>query len=774
MILSIIEVLLSKIALEEKHGTEQVFNGLTMNNSLILDTKTLRRIPPLFVFILILVLGLPAVALNYFGFDFIVKNINYDHVLGSSIIEAQIRGYFRQTLLQWSAFSLAAITVLLAFTQYRLANDKVALIIGLAVLFSGSVEALHTLVIDGLTPDYIDKKNLDAVIWTFSNSISGIIFIIGFLLLLKFEKGKRFRSFTFILLSILLFLIAFSSIYYAAASTKLPEMWFESAILSRPYELIYLFIYLSIILFIYPAAYKKYPYILTNCIFYMAVTQIVTAIYLMLLSSTQYDSAYNIAYFLKIIVYFIPFSCLIINYVFSYNAVLEAQKNLKISEGQLKYLAAHDPLTNLFNRREFENLLAKTVAHAARHDQAFVLFVIDVDNFKSINDSLGHTHGDHFLKQFSAQLSSLTRKGDILSRIGGDEFTLISRGLKTPSAARKLAERIIQGLHTAYPVYGKLLTSSVSIGIAIFPGDGKTAEELLKNADIAMYSAKKSGKNTYRFYTEKLSHLQTREAEIESYLRTALKNDEFSLYFQPKYNLISREIIGAEILLRWHNATLGEIAPDEFIPVAENTGLIVNIGVWVLKKTCEKAQTWAEKYKRNLLFSINVSPVQFENRDFFPNLEKTLRNYNYPAAFLDLEVTESLVMRNDVFITEGLRQIDKLGVHISIDDFGMGYSSLSRLKSLPIDTLKIDKLFVSDIQNEQDKVIVIDTIIKLAQELEMNIVAEGIETEAQLNYLIARKCYFGQGFYLSKPLTADNFEALAYAPKDKDNGRETI
>ena len=733
-----------------------------MDNVLILDEKTLKRIPPIFALIFVLLLGFPAIALNYFGIDFsgITKETDSEG-LGAFIFETQIRSYFIQVLLQWSAFSLAAITVLLAFTQYRLTNDKIALIIGFTILFSGSIEAIHTLIMDG--PPYItDKENLDALVWTFTNSVSGIIFITGFLFLLKDNGKKTFRVPTFSLLCILLVLIAFAFVYYSAFIFNHPTMWFKDALISRPYDLIYLSIYLAIIFFLYPRAYKKYPSILTNCIFYMAVTQIVIAIYLMVLSNYPYDSAYNIAYFLKIIVYFIPFSCLIINYVYSYNSILEAQKKLQVSQENLKYIAAHDPLTDLFNRREFEKILDITIANSSRDYGYFALFLIDIDNFKSINDSLGHLHGDSFLKKFSNQLTSLVRKGDILARIGGDEFTVITSRLHSPSAARKLAERIITGLNIAYPIDEKLLTGTVSVGISIYPVDGESTEELLKNADIAMYNAKKSGKNTFHFYTEKLSAEQHRESEIEAHLRDAIKKDELFLYYQPQYNLLTREIVGAEILLRWNNEKLGSVSPAEFIPVAENSNLIVSIGNWVLHKACEQAKQWSEKYQRHLLFSINVSPMQFENNNFYINFKRTLETFDYPANCLSIEITETLLMKNNEVISFGLKNIGALGACISLDDFGMGYSSLSRLNSLPINTLKIDRLFVAEIHNESDKVIIIDTIIKLAHELEMTIIAEGIETEAQLNYLVSRKCLLGQGFYLNKPLSAEAFEREAH------------
>lgn len=734
-----------------------------MDNSFVFNETTLKRIPHFLVLIIILLLGLPYIGLNL-GLDFstITNKLNAANDYQTHLIESQVRGYFRQTLLQWSGFSLAAVTVLLSFTQYRLSNDKLALIIGLSVLFSGSIEALHTLVIDGISIQYNAKTNLDALIWIFSNSISGIILIIGLSLLLINKDEESVSFTTFVLLTAFLVLAAITIIYYSAGMIKLPDMWFQDFYLSRPYELISVGVYLVLILFIYPRIYKAYPNILSDCIFYMSVTQIVISFYLMLLSNEPYDSAYNIAYFLKVVAYFIPCTCLVINYVFSYSAVLNAQKRLKIKQEELTYMASHDPLTNLFNRREFEELLDKSIANALRNKTSLALLLIDLDNFKTTNDTFGHFHGDELLKQFSRRLTLLIRKGDLLSRVGGDEFTLISPHLKSPSSARQLAERILNELNSPYPISGKLITVTVSIGIAIFPDDGVTTEDLLRKADLAMYKSKTCGKNTYQFYVDQLSHRQHRESEVETHLRQGLQNEEFELYYQPQYNLFTQKIVGAEILLRWNNKALGNISPDEFIPVAESTGIIIDLGHWILNKACEQVMKWSEQYNSMLCFSINISPMQLANHQFLKNLESALKNYKYPPENMELEITENLLIGSSDDINQVLHGISALGVRLSLDDFGKGYSSLNRLRTLPIDTLKIDKDFVSDIEDEHDKVVIVDIIIKLANELGMNIVAEGIENEQQLAYLVSRKCHLGQGFLLSDPLPAEQFAQLAY------------
>ena len=735
-----------------------------MDNYLAFDESTLKRMPQFLILIILMLLGLPYLGLNL-GFDFSIHSSQLNpQSLQNSLIEAQVRGYFRQTLLQWSGFSLAAVAILLAFTRYKLIEDKIALIIGLSVLFSASIEAIHTLFVDGLTLTTIyQKNNFDALIWTFSNSISSLILLIGLIVLLKVRRKSHLPLTHFFLITGLIFFTAVGLIYlFYHSFVAIPEMWFHNDQISRPYECVSLIINLIILAAVYPKIYKKYPSILSHCIFYMCITQIITALYLMLLSRVAYDSGYNIAYFLKIVSYFIPCACLVINYVNSFSAVVRGQKNLKVKQEELKYVASHDLLTSLFNRREFEDLLDKSISNALRNGTSLALLLIDLDNFKATNDSFGHIHGDELLKQFSNRLILLIRKGDLLSRVGGDEFTLISPNIKSPSSARQLAQRILNELNSPYLINGKLITVTASIGISIFPNDGRNTEKLLIKADLAMYKAKNSGKNTYQFYTEELSFLHHRESEIEAHLRKALQNDEFELNFQPKYNLVNKKIIGAEILLRWENKILGLTSPNEFIPVAEHSGLIMDIGTWVLNKSCEQIAKWTKEHKNDLSFSINISPIQLSNNQFLNIIRKIFTDCNYSTHNLEFEITENILMSESNEITNVLNSISALGIKISLDDFGKGYSSLNRLRTLPIDTLKIDKNFISDIHNENDKVVIVDIIIKLANELGMNIIAEGIETREQLEYLVIKECFYGQGFLLSQPISTEAFAKLAF------------
>lgn len=484
------------------------------------------------------------------------------------------------------------------------------------------------------------------------------------------------------------------------------------------------------------------------------------AIYFMAISTELYDSGYYIGHFLKLVSYFIPFTCLIISYVSSYNSILAAQEQLIEKQKTLDYYLSHDLLTGLSNRKEFEYLLDQSIALHKREKNKFALVIIDLDNFKLVNDSMGHIYGDELLVQFTKRLKDFMHKGDSLSRVGGDEFTLITSGFVEDASPRKLIERFLNFLKTPFHVNGKLITITSSVGVTIYPTDGKTVRELFQNANIALNAAKKTGKNSYRYYTKNLTRGQYREAEIESHLREALKNDELNLLLQPIYALEDNSIIGAEILMRWDNSILGPVSPDEFIPVAETNGLIVELGAWLIEKTLNLTSPWLDKQK--LLFSINISPVQIKSEHFLAYIKNKLESMKYPAASLQFEITENLILPSTELIGNSLEAISNLGIKLALDDFGKGYSSLARLRQTPVYALKIDQLFVEDIKNEKDKVATVDIIINLAKELDMRIIAEGIETIDQYEYLRKKGCDYGQGFLMSPPISIEAFEKLAF------------
>lgn len=729
-----------------------------MERSFIFNEAAIKRIPRFLGIAIILLLCLPYLTF-YLG--------SYNLISSKSDLNG-FHGIFLESSLLWSGVIVAVIALLLAFVQYQLTHNTIILVIGLSLFFSGCLNTVDALITANAS-DYKTVTHINAFLMLLSNNINGFILVLGLFLALNKKKDQPVSVASLLLIFSLIITVIIGVILLIA----IPNSLFKEPRLFKNYELITLLIY-SLLLCIYPRVYKRHPDIFSDSIFYIGLIQIANSLYFMLLPSYFYYNSLSINFFFKDLSYLVPLLCLIINYIYSYTAVLNTQKRLLIKQKELSYIASHDPLTNLFNRHEFEELLDKSIANGLRHKHLLSLLLIDLDNFKVINDNFGHNQGDELLKEFSSRLSTLIRKGDLFSRIGGDEFTLISPNLKSPSSARQLAERVLNELNSPYTINNKSITVTVSIGISIFPEDGITTEDLLRKADLALYKAKGSGKNTYNFYTDQMSYKQHRESEIESYLRQALKNEEFELYYQPKYHLISKEIVSAEILLRWNNYVLGEVSPEEFIPVAESTGLIVEIGNWLLRKTCEQAMIWSKIYNITPSLSINLSPLQINNSHFFHILEKALRDFKYPPEFMEFEITENLLMENAEEVNQVLNKVTKLGIQLSLDDFGKGYSSLNRLKTLPISTLKIDKDFISDIHHENEKVIIVDIIIKLAQELGMNLVAEGIETPQQLNYLISRNCLIGQGFLLSRPLKAEDYAALAYSPQKRISNKPNV
>jgi diguanylate cyclase (GGDEF)-like protein len=462
-----------------------------MEKALLFDEKTLRRLHPLFTLIFVMLLGFPILAIGYFGVDLSDVNDAFDNqYLESLITESQLRSYFIQMLLQWSAFSSAMITTLLAFTQYRLTRNKIAFIIGVTILFSGIMEVLHPFFINKFA-SYLDPQiNSNTLYWAFTNLSSGLLLLFG-LLWLRFAKNKLA-----LWLASLSLLAIFAIWLIVTFNPNYQPNWLQDF-----REGLNLSIYLLVVCFLYSFTLKKHPGLLTNCIAYMALTQMTLAIYLLLTEHSSYGINSYAFDFINIIVYFIPFSCLIISYIFSYNAMLGAQNALKLSQEKLEYIASHVDLTNLYNRREFELLLDKTIHDSALTYTKFALFLIDIDNFKPINDNLGHIHGDQFLKHFTTTLLSLTRKDDIVARIGGDEFIIIVKNLKSINGAEKLAQRLVKGLSLPYPPDQPKISSSVSIGIAIYPVNANKGDELQKKADLAMYHAKKMGKNRHQFYS---------------------------------------------------------------------------------------------------------------------------------------------------------------------------------------------------------------------------------------------------------------------------------
>lgn len=430
------------------------------------------------------------------------------------------------------------------------------------------------------------------------------------------------------------------------------------------------------------------------------------------------------------------------------------QNNNKLVK-EYKYLAYHDQLTGLSNRVCFIEDIEKLVEKS--HEYKMALLLIDLDRFKLVNDTMGHYVGDIILKKTSNRLRDSLPVGATIYRMGGDEFVVIlPHSIKDNSEI--VAETILQNFKNPFVVYEYEINLTPSIGISLFPENGTTSEELMKNADAAMYVSKVNGKNNFSFYNTELNNIMMRKMNIENELKKALEKKELSLVYQPKVDLRTRETIGMEALLRWQHPDLGSVSPVEFIPVAEETGQIVQIGEWVLKEACKQNKRWQEKGLPPLCISVNVSVLQFQHGEFLKTVKNALEESNMDAEYLELEITES-IMQNIKESIEILGGLKKLGIKTSMDDFGTGYSSLHILQSLPIDTIKIDKSFIDDIRNTGRQSMV-KTIIDLGLNLNLNVVAEGIEHEHQIDALIESNCLIGQGYLFSKPINPEEFEEL--------------
>lgn len=428
----------------------------------------------------------------------------------------------------------------------------------------------------------------------------------------------------------------------------------------------------------------------------------------------------------------------------------------KESEERLLYLANYDSLTGLPNRALFRDRLRRSVARAQRNETKVALFFIDLDRFKNINDSLGHHAGDQLLRSVSRRLKQYARKGDTIARLGGDEFTVILEGIKDPEDASIVAEKILELMEPQFKLDGHNVVVTPSIGITVFPDDASDMRSLLKNADTAMYRSKDKGGNCFQFYTSDMNAKAYEYLVLENDLRHALEREEFRLFFQPQIDLHTQNIIGVEALLRWEHPERGLLNPEEFIPFAEETGLVEPIGSWVLEKACKEAKQWQNLGLPAVRVAVNLSMRQFVAQDFVGHVANILKETELDADFLELEITERFLAHDVDQAEEILRDLHRLGVQLSVDDFGTGYSSLSYLKRYPLNTLKIDKSFVQDISTENDGKTIVEAIIAMGQSLKLNVIAEGVETDEQTCFLRAHSCDWVQGYLFSRPLSASD------------------
>ncbi len=436
-------------------------------------------------------------------------------------------------------------------------------------------------------------------------------------------------------------------------------------------------------------------------------------------------------------------------------------------QGRLHHLAYYDNLTGLPNRALFVDRLTLALEAAQRDKYKGALLFIDLDNFKRINDTLGHSVGDELLRIMAQRILLSLRNTDKVSRpiipetaarLGGDEFTIVIPELygneRAAVVARRIEKQLAEPVHLGNHEF--IITSS--IGIAIFPDDGNDVESLLKNADLAMYFSKNSGQGRFNYYRESMNEAALRRLTIENHLRIAIEHKELELYYQPQVNITNNKITGFEALLRWHNEDLGTLSPLEFIPVAEESGLILSLGDWVIRTACKQAKAWFDKGYHFERIAVNVSVRQFTHPDFAEKVLAIVEEFDLTPNTLEIEITESLLMQDFEKLVKNLENLRKHGIQISVDDFGTGYSSLSRLKEIPIDSLKIDRTFIVGIEKDGRDLSIIEAIIAMAKGMHLRVIAEGVETSKQLNYLLNKQCYEAQGYLYSRPEPAEQIE----------------
>jgi len=441
------------------------------------------------------------------------------------------------------------------------------------------------------------------------------------------------------------------------------------------------------------------------------------------------------------------------------------EKELIVHKEHLVRLAHYDSLTALPNRVLFNGTLNKAIAAAARHQRKLAILFIDIDRFKNINDAFGHATGDRLLREIAHRLSTVLRADDILARLGGDEFIILLNDVGSTSLVSSVAEKLIQTCSQPVKIDGREFFVTASVGICVYPDDGNSLEGLQKNADMAMYRAKRSGGGTFQYFTQEMNTEAHEHAQLETALRKAIRNNEFALHFQPKLDVKQGTITGAEALIRWESPELGFVSPARFIPLAENSGLIMAIGEWTLREACRIIRKWQDDGYPSIKIAVNLSSKQFRHQDVPKLVKDILEETKLDPCWLELEITETAVMDDVDTAINTMKEISALGITIAMDDFGTGYTSISYLKRFPVSILKVDQSFVKEVPDHPDDCAIVTGIIALAHSLNMKVVAEGVETVEQMQFLADNDCDIVQGYYLGRPLPAEKFSEMLRSEK---------
>jgi len=470
--------------------------------------------------------------------------------------------------------------------------------------------------------------------------------------------------------------------------------------------------------------------------------------------------------------------------VIEFNNLIDAQRKaarqVKVKQQYLEFAAHNDPLTHLPNRLRFEETLRDTVREAVSGGLGFAVFLVDLDNFKFFNDQYGHLIGDKMVTEVGNRLKSMMRNIDLIARLDGDEFVVIQKDVKDRATASDIAARLMAVVTTPYEYRGFTLKTAVSVGISCFPLDVHShqdeemlGEEIVNNAAVALQEAKSSGKNQAQLFSESMRSRLTARIRLEQDLKLALSDEQFEVWYQPKVNIHTREVTGAEALVRWRHPVNGFISPEIFVPVAEEAGMIIELGEWILRTACRQTHELQQRGYPHLNVAVNISAVQFTDGNLLPMVSRALADTSLEPGYLELEITESAVMHDPEEVILSLHELSRFGMRLAIDDFGTGYSSLAYLKRFPVDTLKIDRAFITDISSDNDDVAIVEAVLGLGKHFNMKVVAEGVEDEEQLQFLRAQGCDLAQGYYISRPMAFEPYaEWLARWPHGVQGGRD--
>ncbi len=448
-------------------------------------------------------------------------------------------------------------------------------------------------------------------------------------------------------------------------------------------------------------------------------------------------------------------------------------ENRRAAEHRVEHLATHDPLTNLPNRRGLFEELNELIYRSRRYRYSSAVVYIDLDGFKHVNDHFGHEAGDLLLTTLAASFKHIVRQTDTVARIGGDEFIVLITDIDGETTLITKIEMLLQAASQPVEFRGHRISVSASIGIAMYPEHGDAVETLLHHADQAMYQAKHHGKNTFSYFTEDINAKAHRQRELQDNLRKALPNDEFTVFYQPIVDVQSGSVVSVEALLRWYSDKLGQVFPDEFIPAAESAGLIPELGCWVLNKAVETGAEWHQRFDIGLRVAVNASSIQFRNNLLFDAIKTQLQTHAWNPDLLEIEITEGLLLDDSPAVNTYIDEISKCGVRLSVDDFGTGFSALSYLKNFPVSTVKIDRSFIMDLPGDKENEVLVQAIIAMAHGLRLEVIAEGVETEEQWEFLRRHKCNFAQGYYFGKPMPKAEFEDFLLTPEPRPMRAQT-